>query len=66
MYSIESELMFRCSMPPPSSGSENTPSKKPVYLPDACFFLGFLSNPENGSDMFLRNVGSLPTDYMAL
>jgi hypothetical protein len=35
-----------------------------------CFHAGFLSglffNPEDGGDMFLRNVGWLSTEYMAL
>jgi hypothetical protein len=32
----------------------------------AGFFLGFLFDPENGGDMFLRNVDSLSTVYTAL
>jgi hypothetical protein len=35
-----------------------------------CFDAGFLPGlyfyPEDGGDMFLRNVGGLSTDYMAL
>jgi hypothetical protein len=30
------------------------------------FFLGVFSGPEDGGNMFLRNVGSLSTDYTAL
>jgi hypothetical protein len=44
-------------------------SKKPALLA-TCFHAGFLLglffDPEDGSDMFLRNVGRLSTDYMAL
>jgi hypothetical protein len=31
-----------------------------------CFTPGFFLDPEDGGDMFLRNVGLLSTDYMAL
>jgi hypothetical protein len=31
-----------------------------------CFLLGLYFDPEDGGDMFLRNVGSLSTDYTAL
>jgi hypothetical protein len=48
-------------MPPPSSGSKNKPSKKPsyfaCYLLHAGFFLGLFFNPEDGSNIFLKNVG---------
>jgi hypothetical protein len=30
------------------------------------FFLGLFLDPENGGDMFLRNVGWLSADYTAL
>jgi hypothetical protein len=33
---------------------------------DAGFFFGLLLKPEDGSDMFLRNVGCLSPDYTAL
>jgi hypothetical protein len=32
----------------------------------ASTWLGFFFDPEDGSDMIIRNVGSLSTDYMAL
>jgi hypothetical protein len=32
----------------------------------AGIFLGLFFNPEDGSDMFLRNTGRLSTDYMML
>jgi hypothetical protein len=32
----------------------------------AGFLLGLLFSPDNGGDLFLRNVGWLSTDYMAL
>jgi hypothetical protein len=31
----------------------------------SCFLLGLFFDPENGWDMFLRNVGWLSTDYTA-
>jgi hypothetical protein len=36
------------------------------YLPDAGFLLGVIFDPEDGGDIFLRNIGWLSTDYMAL
>jgi hypothetical protein len=57
----------------PSSGPKNKPSKKPEQTPvlsiiffHAGFLLGLFYNPEDEADMFLRNVGWLPTDYKAL
>jgi hypothetical protein len=32
----------------------------------AGFLLGLVFDPEDGSDIFLRNIGSLSTAYMAL
>jgi hypothetical protein len=32
----------------------------------AGFLLGLLSNPENGGDVLIRNVGRLSADYTAL
>jgi hypothetical protein len=51
-------------MLPPSSGSKNKPNKKlackQVALLATCFIAGFLLDvffdPEDGGDMFLRNV----------
>jgi hypothetical protein len=34
------------------------------YLLYAGFLLGLLFDPDDGNDMFLRNVGSLPMDYI--
>jgi hypothetical protein len=36
------------------------------YLLHAGFMLGVLFDPEDGGDIFLRNVGRLSTDYTAL
>jgi hypothetical protein len=47
-------------MSPPSSESKNKPSKKEPLLATrsrADFFLGLFFHPEDGGDMFLRNVG---------
>jgi hypothetical protein len=48
-------------MSPPYSGFNNKPGKKAVsfcacYLIHAGFLLGLFFDPEDGSDMFLRNV----------
>jgi hypothetical protein len=59
-------------MSPPSSGLKSVPSKKPASslqkenMLHAGFLLGLLFNPEDGSDMFFRNVCGLSTGYMAL
>jgi hypothetical protein len=47
------------------SGSKNKPSKKPAQIRQrhAGLLLGLLFYPEYGSDMFLRNVGCISTDY---
>jgi hypothetical protein len=53
---------------PPFSGSKNKPSKKPAFA--TCFYAGFLLvllfNPEDGGEMFFRNVVLLSKNYMAL
>jgi hypothetical protein len=59
-----------------SLGSKNMPSKKPAlrqtasgstcYLLHAVILLGFFFDPEEGGDMFLKNVGSLSADYTSL
>jgi hypothetical protein len=36
-------------------------------LPASCWFLlGFIFSPEDGSDLFLRNLSLLSQDYMVL
>jgi hypothetical protein len=40
---------------PTSSGSKNKPGKKPVLHAD--FLLGLFYDPEDGGDMFFRNMG---------
>jgi hypothetical protein len=35
-------------------------------LPHVGFMLGLIFNPEDGNDMFLRNVGCPSMDYTAL
>jgi hypothetical protein len=59
---------FRGNISPPSLGLKSKPSKKPAEAElslspaSAGFFLGF--DPEDGDDMFFRNVGLSP-NYMA-
>jgi hypothetical protein len=54
--------MFWRNISPLSSGLKNKPGKKPVrssfprYLLHARFSLGSFFDPEDGSDMFFRNV----------
>jgi hypothetical protein len=65
---------FRRHIWPPSTGSKNKPSKKPVSKQmarrDTCFhdrfLLGLFFDPEDEGHMFLRNVGWLSTDYTML
>jgi hypothetical protein len=65
VQSVESKPTFRRNMSPPSSGSKNKPGAKQgsgssgysCHLLQAGFFLGLFVNPEDGGDMFLRNVG---------
>jgi hypothetical protein len=40
--------------------------KRKFYLPGYDVVLGLFFDPEDGGDMFLRNVGCLSTDYTAL
>jgi hypothetical protein len=46
-------------MSSPTSGSKNKPSKKPSLSKEQ-------RDPEDGSDILLRNIGWLPTYYMEL
>jgi hypothetical protein len=48
--SVESQQTFLRNMLPPSSESENKPGKKPARR-------RWQADPEDGGDMFLRNVG---------
>jgi hypothetical protein len=57
---------------PPFSGSKIKPNNKSAeadgklnYPPFTGFFFGVFFDPENGGDMFLRNVGLSP-NYTAL
>jgi hypothetical protein len=52
---------------PSSSGSKNKSSKKVAcYLLHIGFLLGLFFYPEDGSDMFFRNISWISTDYTAL
>jgi hypothetical protein len=73
VYSSENQPTFRRNMSSLSSESKNKPSKKPACKRDviaACFELGFffrlLFHPEDGCDIFIRNVSRLSKEYMAL
>jgi hypothetical protein len=64
---FEESPTFRSDVCLPSSGLKNKPSKKLeeggdklISLASACFWLGLLFNPEDGSDTSLRNVGKYP------
>jgi hypothetical protein len=58
VYSVERQVTFRTNMTPQSA------------LLATCFDAGFLLalffDPEDGGDVFLRNVWWLSTDYAAL
>jgi hypothetical protein len=43
----------------------NSHSGDGCYLPHARFLLDSFLHPEDGGDMFLRNVGCLSADYTA-
>jgi hypothetical protein len=49
---------FERNISPPSSGSKNKASKQALLATyyHAGFLLGLFFDPENGGDMFLRNV----------
>jgi hypothetical protein len=45
-------------MLPPSSGSKKQSKKtESKQVLAACFYVGFFFNPEDGGDVFLRNIG---------
>jgi hypothetical protein len=58
VQSVESQPTFRRNMSPPSSSS--------FCLLHVGFLHGLFFSHEDGSDMFLWNVGRLSTDYIAL
>jgi hypothetical protein len=57
---LQSQPTFRRNMSLLSSGPKNKPGKEPVEL-STCFLSAFLldlfTDPEDGGDIFLRNVG---------
>jgi hypothetical protein len=62
VQSVESQPMFRRNMSPPSLRLKSEVSKKPegrstCYLLHIGFLLGLFFDPEDGGDMFPRNVG---------
>jgi hypothetical protein len=59
--SVDSQLTFWSNISPSSSGLKNRPGKKPAGSKQAWLF-----DPEDGGDMFLRNIRFLSTDYMVL
>jgi hypothetical protein len=67
----ESQSTFRRNMQPLSSGLNSKPRKKPPWSRQqgqllAGFYLGEVFNPEDGSDLFFRNVDWLSLAYTAL
>jgi hypothetical protein len=69
MWFVESQPMFRKTISPPTSGSKNTPKKKRQEAGNRqsegskvvpCLVYSSTLKVEA---MFLRNVGSLSTDY---
>jgi hypothetical protein len=60
----ESQLTFRKSISPSSSGSESKPSS--CCLLHVGFSFRLPLDPEDGDGMFLRNVGWLSPDYTEL
>jgi hypothetical protein len=67
LWSIENKRSFRRNMPPFSSEAKNKPSTRvscckhtkqssASYLLFVNFLLGFFLDPEDGGEMFFRNV----------
>jgi hypothetical protein len=61
VYSTQEDITLRRTISPPSSGSKNKLSKKPAELllvisVHPSFLLGLFFDPEDGGDIFLRNV----------
>jgi hypothetical protein len=68
MYSVQSQPVFQKNTLTPSAKLKNKPS---ISAKACCrlhigLLLGLLFNPEDGSDLFLWNAGSLLTDHNAL
>jgi hypothetical protein len=53
-------------MLPPFSGPKNKLRKKSFYMLHAGFLLGIFFGPEDGGDVFLRNISRLSKEYTAL
>jgi hypothetical protein len=56
---------FRRNISPPSSGSKKKFQQEPASKQVASRINCDPENPEDGGDMFLRNVGCISTDYTA-
>jgi hypothetical protein len=62
VQSVERQPTYQRNMLHPSSGLKSSA----CYLLHTGFLLGLFFDPEDGSDVFFRNVGCLSTDYTAL
>jgi hypothetical protein len=65
-YSGESRPTFRRNISPSLSGLKNNQCDTPSCLLNAGFLLGSLFIPENGGDIFHRNLSWLSPDYTTL
>jgi hypothetical protein len=69
MQFVESKETFQRYMQPSYSGSKNKPRKQAglsSHLLHVGFLLGLFSDPENGGNIFLRDICLLTTEYMSL